>query len=190
MKTAILTTIMAAMLAGIIFGATLGDREPAAGRITSCLQRESPAAVREMLAARYQQLELGARNAYWKGDYKLAAHYYHLMVKSGRGGCDDLYNLACCYGRMGQAKAAAKYLCGSVESGFDDTEHIRNDPDFQKIRNEPVFRKALDKVDRRISEKKRGGQGAELAMEAPKDGGRDISGPGGATATVSCDRAR
>lgn len=166
MKSTILTVLLAALMAGIIFGETRDDPPPVSSLARPEILREPPATTREQLSAKAEQLALSARNAYWQANYRASANFYHLLVKSGRAGCNDLYNLACCYGRLGDVKQAAKYLCLSAENGFDNAEHIRNDPDFRDVRNEPLFKKALEKLERK---------GQELG--AKKDGDSESDGP-------------
>jgi hypothetical protein len=193
MKTTILTVLLAALMAGIIFGATRDDPPTVPSQARPELLRETQATARDQLSAKAEQLALNARNAYWQGNYRASAGFYHMLVKSGRAGCNDLYNLACCYGRLGDAKQAAKYLCLSSENGFDNAEHIRNDPDFQSVRDAPMFKKALEKLERRVGElgAKEGGD-REAAGPSPDNGltaSAEQSGETGSSATVSYRQA-
>ena len=52
-------------------------------------------------------------------------------------------------------RQAAKYLRLSVEAGFVDIDHIRNDPDFLKVNDSPHFQKVLDRIGKEISKKNR-----------------------------------
>lgn len=172
MKTSLLTTLVAALLAGVIFGAPIGGQKSENREVRVGYLREAPISVQEQLSAKAGELAQGARNAYWQGDYKLAAQYYHLVIRAGRGCCNDLYNLACCYGRLGDSKLAARYLTRSVEAGFSDTELIRMDPDFQGIKDVPRFREIVEKLTREISRKSKKSDNPssdrELAVRTPK----------------------
>lgn len=193
MKTTMLLVLLTALMAGIIFGATRDDLSTVPSQARTELLREPPGTVREQLSGKADQLALSARNAYCQGDYRASANYYHMLVKSGRAGCNDLYNLACCYGRLGDVKQAAKYLCLSAEEGFDNTEHIRNDPDFQTVRDTPLFKKALEKLEKRGTElgakKGKDSEGAGPSRKSELAASIEQVGLSGSTATVFYQQA-
>ncbi|GEM_PF-3350123 len=173
MKKALLTTLIAALFTGAAIAASVGNNSRGLdSRLASSNQREQRQGLRITPVDKYHygpiadQVELAAKDAYWHGDYARAAELYHLLIRLGRSTTDGLYNLACCYGQLGNSKQAAKYLGLSVESGFEDMDHIRNDPDFEKIKNTPNFRKVLDRVEIEISKKKQKDEGNEPAYTA------------------------
>ncbi|MEW5818378.1 MAG: hypothetical protein AB1798_23690 [Spirochaetota bacterium] len=92
------------------------------------------------------RLELSAKVSYWKKDYLKAIDFYHLLFKAGKNDFDDLYNLACCYGQVGDEKRAAKYLKLAVEEGFTDINHIKSDSDFEKVKNSPKFKEVMSEI--------------------------------------------
>ncbi len=63
------------------------------------------------------------------------------------------YNFACCLGRRAEAAQGAERdriadealaaLLESLRLGFDDLDHVRNDPDLAVLRSRPEFQKAL-----------------------------------------------
>jgi len=87
-----------------------------------------------------------AYQAYQDGDYEESAKYYlaYLNYNTDDGG--TIYNLACCYGLMGNAELAGKYLIRSVKAGFEDLEHISNDPDFNPVRSSEGFSSIMDSL--------------------------------------------
>jgi hypothetical protein len=188
MKTSLLTALMAAMLAGVIFGVPICDRKAENREVRTGYLREAPISVQEQLSAKADELAKRARNAYWQADYKLAAQCYHLVIRSGRGCGNDLYNLACCYGRLGDSKLAVKYLIRSVEAGFADTELIKRDPDFRRIKDVPQFRETVEKLAREISRKSKKNDDPsserELAVRAPKTEAQPSVNLGGAQAAI------
>ena len=97
----------------------------------------------QRLACIAVKLEMSAKVSYWKKEYHSAIDFYHLLFKAGKSDFDDLYNLACCYGQVGDDKRAAKYLKLAVEEGFTDINHIKSDSDFEKVRNSPKFQTTL-----------------------------------------------
>ncbi len=50
-----------------------------------------------------------------------------------------MYNAACLYARLGDARLAAKTLKDAVAAGQEDFEWIKRDPDLDGIRNEPEY---------------------------------------------------
>ena len=54
-----------------------------------------------------------------------------------------MYNVACVFGRLGDASAAVKSLKSSIAAGLEDYEWLKTDPDFDTIRNAPEFMELL-----------------------------------------------
>jgi tetratricopeptide (TPR) repeat protein len=50
-----------------------------------------------------------------------------------------MYNAACFYSRIGEAKLSVESLKNSIAAGLEDYEWIKRDPDFDSIRNEPGY---------------------------------------------------
>lgn len=87
-----------------------------------------------------------AYEAYNAQDYELAAQYYLAYLRYDIGAAGAIYNLACCYGLLGKESLAAEYLLRSFEAGFDDIEHIKQDPDFDKVRESEAVRAVMDSI--------------------------------------------
>jgi len=94
-----------------------------------------------------------AFDAYQSGDFEKAARYYLTLLKSDVNDANSIYNLACCYGLLGKEVLAAKYLERSVKAGFDNIEHIKNDPDFDNVRESGVFNAVVDSIAIKINKK-------------------------------------
>jgi len=56
------------------------------------------------------------------------------------------YNLACAYALKGDKERALEALERSVESGFEDPEHIEKDDDLASLRGEPRFQALVQKL--------------------------------------------
>ncbi|MCD6118219.1 hypothetical protein J7K50_00065 [bacterium] len=93
-----------------------------------------------------QALEKAAYEAYQSGDYELSAKYYLLILRYDIKDSGSIYNLACCYGLLGEAELAAKYVERAVNAGFEDIEHIKRDPDFDSVRGEPAFDEVIERI--------------------------------------------
>ncbi|MCU0606813.1 MAG: hypothetical protein MUF78_05210 [Candidatus Edwardsbacteria bacterium] len=143
MKTTIILIAIAA-LAGPALAADVVRTRDAQSVGAPVQIRPTPASLRQQLAAVAERLELSAKDRYWNRKYDDAVTFYHLLIKAGRAEYDDLYNLACCYARLGKVAPAAKYLGMSVQGGFTDVRHIIADPDFEGIRDTPAFKAVVD----------------------------------------------
>lgn len=84
--------------------------------------------------------------AYTKADYETAAKYYLAHLQTNPTDSGSWYNLSCCYGLLGKADLAAKYLQVAYKNGFRDLEHISRDSDFDKVKAETKFVEAMDSL--------------------------------------------
>jgi hypothetical protein len=146
MKRYIFTIAIAALSAVMALAATASETGRIARPTNVSAERILPPPLQQRLAPLADQLELQAKDAYWNQRYRQAIMKYHLLDKAGRCQYDDLYNLACCYARIGNAVNAAKYLLLSVQAGFNDIGHLQADPDFDAVRESPCFRSAVDAI--------------------------------------------
>ena len=94
-----------------------------------------------------------AYDVYQSKDYEDAARYYLAMLRYDINNANSIYNLACCYGLLGKDILAAKYLERSVTAGFENIEHIKEDPDFDKVRGKKVFDATVDSIASQIKRK-------------------------------------
>lgn len=88
----------------------------------------------------------GADSAYAAGDFPTAAGLYLEALRTGPRDAGAVYNLACCYGLMGEAELAAVSLRRAWSAGFTDVDHMLWDPDFDAVRGDPVFASLLDSL--------------------------------------------
>lgn len=86
-----------------------------------------------------EALQKTANEAYQSGNYEKAVKYYLACVRCNIQDSGSIYNLACCYGLMGNADLAALYLERAVKAGFTDIEWVQNDTDFEGVRGTRVF---------------------------------------------------
>ena len=109
----------------------------------------------DFLDIRLDDLQKQAFDAYNKADYKMAAEYYLTLLKYNIRDSVSIYNLACCYGLMGNANLAAKYLERAVKAGFIDMGQITQDPDFDKVKGKPAFDDVLKNLETVMAEKEK-----------------------------------
>ncbi len=135
---------------------------PAADRSTDPLSPEAG----DFLDADTGALRGRAEAAYAAGDMKGAAGAYLELLKHDHFDAAALYNLACCYGRMGDAARAARFLLKAVEAGFEDMGRVRKDPDFSAVRRAAPFALAVDAIAVRLREREEQ-WGETLFVDAP-----------------------
>ncbi|MBN1150623.1 hypothetical protein JXA84_05315 [candidate division WOR-3 bacterium] len=100
----------------------------------------------ETIGTDVEGLKAKALEYYRQGDYENAARYYISTVSHSYDDAVSLYNLACCYGLLGNAEFAARCLQLSVRAGFQDTELIRGDTDFENVLSDTLFVKTRDSL--------------------------------------------
>lgn len=91
-------------------------------------------------------VQAAAEQALQSGDARKAALLYIWLCERRPGDPLTLYNLACCYGRLGKADLAARVLRRAVDAGLEDLNLAKKDPDFDSVRSERVFRDVLDEM--------------------------------------------
>ncbi|OGF01634.1 MAG: hypothetical protein A2024_05495 [Candidatus Edwardsbacteria bacterium GWF2_54_11] len=146
MKKTTLLVVSLFTLAGISLGITrerVIDKKDNMLHVDKTIQTQT---LCQRLACIADKLEISAKVSFWKKNYQDAITFYHLLLKTGKSEFDDLYNLACCYGQLGDDKQAAKYLKLAVEEGFTDINHIKSDSDFEKVKNSPKFQKIMAEI--------------------------------------------
>lgn len=90
-------------------------------------------------------VEAGAA-AYNEGRYEDAARFYLTYLRSNVGDAVSIYNLACCYGLMGEGELAATYLRRAVAAGYRDVAYAAQDPDFDEVRDTPAFAAVFEEI--------------------------------------------
>lgn len=98
----------------------------------------------ELSGAQAEALAKQAQEAYGQRRYQDAARAYVELLRMRQGDALALYNLACCYGLLGNEAQAIRFLQAAWDAGFRDLEHIRSDPDFEKVRGKEYFKQLID----------------------------------------------
>ena len=111
-------------------------------------------------------LERTAREAYQAGNYQLAARTYLGILARNVTDDGSIYNLACCYGLMGEPELAARYLVRAFRAGFDDVAHVNRDPDFAPVRGKERFDEVVDSI-ATAAETREAELGAAFRIAAP-----------------------
>jgi len=102
-------------------------------------------------------LHMLAREAYNKENYLEAARYYLAVAHYQPDNVIAIYNLACCYGLVGDEERAVAFLEAAWERDFSDLEHIRKDPDFKKVRKAEAFKELVAKFEEETKEEEEAG---------------------------------
>jgi predicted esterase len=94
--------------------------------------------------------ELGMAS-YGEGDYRMAARYFLAYLTRNATDSRVIYNLACCYGLLGEPELASTYLTRAVAAGFFDLELVRGDPDFSSVRDSPEFETVMEWMENTVA---------------------------------------
>jgi phospholipase/carboxylesterase len=112
--------------------------------------------VEDVLLSNPDSILWEAINAYNEKDYASSASAYLSYVSHNNSDAISLYNLACCFGLMGDSTRAAAFLMASWDAGYRDAEHIRQDTDFDRVRESSVFKATVKEMDKEAAEKSYG----------------------------------
>jgi len=110
-------------------------------------------AILELLDTDVDAIINTAWEAYGDGDYEKAAQYYLAVLHVNSADEGTMYNLACCYGLLGEPELAADFVKRAYTAGFEDVWHIENDTDFDAVRDSEVFQAGLAEIKADFEEK-------------------------------------
>jgi beta-lactamase regulating signal transducer with metallopeptidase domain/Flp pilus assembly protein TadD len=68
-----------------------------------------------------------------------AAEAFRQAAEHGYSPAKSLYNAACSFALLGDARHSVAALDEAINKGWDDFDHIADDSDFDPIRNDPAF---------------------------------------------------
>ncbi len=87
------------------------------------------------------------RREYQSGHLLEAASNYLTALHYNGNDAVTIYNLACCYGKLGEAELAASNLKRAINNGFSDIAQIKTDKDFDPVRENPQFKAILKQIE-------------------------------------------
>jgi len=117
----------------------------------------------EFLDQDLSKIDWIARTAQQQNNYRQAAQYYLFLLRHKVDDPITIYNLACCYGQIGKAELAAKYLIRAVNAGYTNLDQIKKDNDFNKVRGNENFKNNVKKIENWI-----GNLGSTIYIKASK----------------------
>ncbi|MBU0710348.1 hypothetical protein KJ762_05690 [bacterium] len=85
-----------------------------------------------------------------QGNYLDAARYFIASLRFNADNITTLYNLACCYSRLGYTDLAINYLKKAHEAGYSDYSNSLMDTDFVNIRNDADFINCMEEIQNTI----------------------------------------
>lgn len=97
------------------------------------------------------EIKQAAWDFYSDGDYETAAKYYLALLHFNVTDGSSIYNLACCYGLLGEEELAAEFIENAFNAGYTDVDWISWDPDFDSVREGPIFALTLAGLMERVS---------------------------------------
>ncbi len=136
--------------------------EPAAARLPNDLAQLR---ARDLIPSTTpEQLRTKAMEAHTAGHWVDAARAWVALLHEDPGNSTALYNLACCYARLGAPEQAAEFVAAAWGAGFRDLAQLRRDADFAGVRTSPSFVALLRLLE---AQKVRDEQAAGEALEVP-----------------------
>jgi hypothetical protein len=87
-----------------------------------------------------------ADTAYMHGKYAESANLYVRAITAGATNAFAYYNAACCFALAGSKDTAFYYLGRSIESGWNDADHMQQDSDLASLRPDPRWNACVDKT--------------------------------------------
>jgi phospholipase/carboxylesterase len=93
-----------------------------------------------------------ADEEYRQQNWLAAVSEYLNALKIDPGNSTAIYNLACCYGLMGEEELATLYLKRSFTAGFDNLSLANADTDFDPVRESTLFSSVLDSLNAAFTE--------------------------------------
>jgi predicted esterase len=139
-------------------GGAMGQTQPA--------EEMTPREKAIRYAQLYQQMVLAFRDA----TYAEAEKQLQEMLTLEANSADTYYNIACARARLGKTEQAFADLRHSVELGWDDADHAREDPDLEKFRTEKRFTDLLAKMAEAIGPVRKV-EGGQVLYEGKAGGG-------------------
>lgn len=85
-----------------------------------------------------------ADSAYQHGKFAESANLYARGIAAGAKGAFVFYNAACSFALTGSTDSSFYYLTRSVESGWNNVDHMQQDPDLAPLRSDPRWNTCLD----------------------------------------------
>jgi phospholipase/carboxylesterase len=121
-------------------------------------------------AATSEKIERRALDAMKAGQYAQAVGLWQEVLERSPGQARALYNLACCYSRIGDLDQAALRLEEASKAGLNNPKLLQSDPDLEALRNTQKGRALIDRL---VSGAERSSRlrGAPGYFEAPVLGG-------------------
>ena len=71
--------------------------------------------------------------------YEEAARHYLFLLQFDHSDARPIYNLACCYARLGKPAPALRWLRRALDGGFNAHATLVNDPDLAPLQGHPGF---------------------------------------------------
>jgi len=84
--------------------------------------------------------------AYAQGKYAESAGLYAKAIAAGAKGASVFYNTACSFALAGSKDSAFYYLKQSIESGWNNVNHMQQDTDLATLRADPRWKACVEKA--------------------------------------------
>lgn len=95
------------------------------------------------------------------GEYDLQSRIYTYILRHERDAV-TLYNLACCFSRMGQSEKALEYLEHAFDYGYEDLDWVEQDADMDIVRGLPGYSEVMEQQRLLIASRREARQTVEV----------------------------
>ncbi|MFZ6798854.1 DUF6624 domain-containing protein [Undibacterium sp. Di24W] len=108
-----------------------------------------------VLAQNYNSIIQQARSALNKKDYKTASAQFQLAFAQQQDNYADLYDAACVAALTGDRNRAFEWLDLSIESGWLNLEHLKEDSDLVSLHADPRWKKTVARLQTKLAEQEK-----------------------------------
>jgi len=121
----------------------------------------------EVPVCNLQLLKAYAYGLFETGEYELQARIYTYILRHERD-FTTMYNLACCFSRLGQADKALEYLEHAFNYGYEDVDWVEQDTDMDIVRGLSRYTEIIAEQREWIASREEARQGVEISyVECP-----------------------
>jgi len=103
-------------------------------------------------AQQFDELISHGDQLYEEEKYSESAQEYSKAFAIKEGSSNQYYNAACSWALTGDSIQSLEYLNLSVDKGWRNLEHLKNDPDLESLHETPAWDKILENIQANIVE--------------------------------------
>ena len=101
---------------------------------------------------KYRELVGLADKSYNNKEYGRSGEYYDRAFKIQKGAVQDYYNAACSWALAGKKDKSLEYLKESIDLGWRDVNHLKNDSDLNSLHGAAEWEVLLSRLEQRVDD--------------------------------------